>query len=250
MQRTLLIDGDILAYQAAAGVEKVICWDGDCCFPVAHLTDARTVFEDRLASILKDLKTESYIIALSDVVNFRRDILPTYKSNRDGKAKPVALKFLKDAILEEHPTYIRPGLEADDILGILSTRRVKSKEERIIVSIDKDMRSIPGMFYHLNEQDVEIISEETADRWHMMQTLTGDTTDGYSGCPGIGPKKAEALLQGLTSYKEMWPVVVAAYEKAGYGEEEALCQARVARILRAEDYDFKNKEVKLWTPKG
>ena len=45
------------------------------------------------------------------------------------------------------------------------------------------------------------------------------------------------------------PVEIAkAYDKAGLSEEYALQQARVARILRAEDYDFHNKQVKLWRP--
>ena len=44
----------------------------------------------------------------------------------------------------------------------------------------------------------------------------------------------------------MWKLVKNSYEKMGYTEEDALRNARMARILRAEDYDFKKKEVKLW----
>ena len=93
----------------------------------------------------------------------------------------------------------------------------------------------------------------------MMQTLTGDTTDGYTGCPGIGPKTAEKILQaalaeGTTEanpaqLREIyWQHVVKAYAKAGLSEEEALTQARVARICRNSDYDFKTKQVILWSP--
>ena len=46
----------------------------------------------------------------------------------------------------------------------------------------------------------------------------------------------------------MWQSVIDAYKSKGYTEEDALRNARMARILRAEDYDFKNKEVKLWKP--
>jgi DNA polymerase-1 len=76
----------------------------------------------------------------------------------------------------------------------------------------------------------------------------GDSTDGYSGCPGVGKVKAERLLESLHTPQEMWEAVVAAYEKAGLSEAEAITQARVARILRASDYDFVNKSVKLWSP--
>ena len=47
---------------------------------------------------------------------------------------------------------------------------------------------------------------------------------------------------------ELWAAVVATYEKAKLSEGDALTQARVARILRASDYDFKRKEPILWQP--
>lgn len=250
--RTLLVDADVLAYQASAVSEKVIRFnEGDLCFPVGHLTDARVIFEEKLSAILKELKTDSYILAFTDGENFRKELLPSYKSNRKDKPKPICLGFLKEDIIKDsdHPTYIRPGLEADDVLGILSTSKVQVKaDEKIIVSIDKDFRGVPGLFYSLLDHELETITQAQADRWFMMQALMGDATDGYSGCPGIGPKTAEKILGDAVTIKDMWPRVVAAYEKAGFGEEEALLQARMARILQASDFDFKNKQVKLWRP--
>jgi DNA polymerase-1 len=84
----------------------------------------------------------------------------------------------------------------------------------------------------------------------------GDTTDGYPGCQGIGPKKAEAILREaldpkiITPHDQrlMWEAVVAAFKKAELTEDFALQMARVARILRVEDYDFQNKCPILWTP--
>ena len=72
----------------------------------------------------------------------------------------------------------------------------------------------------------------------------GDATDGYSGCPGIGPKTAEKVLeQGCD-----WATVVGCFKAKGLSEEAALIQARVARICHAKDYDFEKKEVILWNP--
>jgi DNA polymerase-1 len=89
-----------------------------------------------------------------------------------------------------------------------------------------------------------VIAENEANYAHMMQTLCGDSTDGYSGCPGVGPKKAEAILaNGHT-----WDLVLDAFRKAGLSEDEALVQARVARILRHHEFDQRTSEVKLWTP--
>ena len=42
--------------------------------------------------------------------------------------------------------------------------------------------------------------------------------------------------------------MLTAFHKAGLTEEDALVQARVARILRADDYNFKNGEITLWEP--
>ena len=86
---------------------------------------------------------------------------------------------------------------------------------------------------------------EEADRWHLAQTLIGDPTDNYKGCPKIGAVGAKKILDKDCS----WAAVVAAYEKAGLSEEDALAQARVARILRFEDVDEDMNPI-LWTPKG
>ena len=48
--------------------------------------------------------------------------------------------------------------------------------------------------------------------------------------------------------KEAWQVVVETYASKGLTEEEALQQARVARILRHTDYDVEKEEVVLWKP--
>lgn len=243
--RVLLIDADVVAYQAAASEEKATDWgDGywtwHCDFEAVK---AKCI--DMINQVMADLSGDAFKLCLTDSEgNFRKSVLPTYKGNRASTKKPLVLKAVKQWMLDEHEAYFRPGLEGDDCMGILAT--VKSKDERIIVSIDKDMKTIPGLFSR-DSKEIISITEAEADYWHMYQTLTGDTTDGYSGCPGIGPKKAEAILSQAEG--DLWSAVVKTYEKAGLSEEEALTQARVARILRASDYDFKNKEPILWTPK-
>ena len=54
------------------------------------------------------------------------------------------------------------------------------------------MRQIPGKLYDFKE--TVTISPEEGARWHLIQTMAGDNTDGYSGVPGIGIKKAEKNL--------------------------------------------------------
>jgi 5'-3' exonuclease len=243
-------------------------------------------FDDTVGKIVEELEADKVVVALSDDVNWRKSVMPSYKHNRVAKRKPVIYKAMREYVAETRETYQRPGLEGDDILGILSTHKFLIPGEKIIVSIDKDMNTIPGKL--LNDkharaamtQDggtyadhIKEVSESQADFYHMMQTLTGDVTDGYPGCPGIGAVRAEELLinglvltpserviqrgarKGETEIKwtpttagTPWEVVVSAYASAGLSEEVALLNARVARIARAADYDFTNKEIKLWQP--
>ena len=82
----------------------------------------------------------------------------------------------------------------------------------------------------------------------MKQTLIGDSTDGYKGCPKIGPVKAGKLLDPLVDFWDMWEMVVQAFEDAGLDECSAIANAQMARILRAEDYRYIEKEFRIWHP--
>jgi len=93
------------------------------------------------------------------------------------------------------------------------------------------------------------ISKRGADRYFMQQVLTGDATDGYPGCPGVGPKsKYVQWVNSAETLTEMWAHVVSAYETKKLKAADAVMQARMARILRAEDWDFQKKAPRLWCP--
>ena len=96
----------------------------------------------------------------------------------------------------------------------------------IIVSPDKDMRQIPGKLFNMDEL-IEI-TEEEGRQWHLIQTLAGDQTDGYSGVPGIGIKRAVTLFDEC-GY--CWDTVVKAFTDKDLTEEDALINARLAKIL-------------------
>jgi DNA polymerase-1 len=131
-----------------------------------------------------------------------------------------------------------PTLEADDALGIYAT----ANPGNIICSPDKDMRQIPGTLFDMKE--TVNVEEDDGNQWHLIQTLAGDSTDGYSGVPGIGIKRAVALFEE-TGYN--WDTCVKAFADKDLSEEIALENARLARILRCTDYDFIKKQPILWT---
>lgn len=256
--RTLLIDADSLVYQAARAVEEPVQWTPTLWTLHAHSDEAQLKFDAEVNRLKVRLEADEVVMALSDYNKpWRRDIMPTYKANRKEIRKPVVYQPLRDYVHEVYNTFQRPGLEGDDVLGILLTNPAIIKGEKICVSLDKDMKTLPGKHYNMLKDEEFEIRDDVADYWHLKQTLTGDTTDGYKGCPGVGPVAADKILMNLSLWGETnadfnvghaWPLVVKAYVKAGFNEEEALRNARVARILRHGEYNYTKKEVVLWSP--
>jgi 5'-3' exonuclease len=249
--RVLLGDADIFAFRLASRNQTSVDFgDGE---ETLHY-DMDELIEDTkeyLADLTEELEADELIICLSDdYENWRKAVHPQYKENRQGSKRPELLYPLKEYMFENYKSFRKPLLEADDVMGILATHPSLIKGEKVIVSEDKDMLTIPGLLFkpHHPEEGIIESSEIDADRYWMYQTLIGDTTDNYKGAKGIGPKKAEVILDGLETVEEMWPAVVEAYLSKNMTEEDALMNARVARICRRQDYDFKKQEVKLWQP--
>lgn len=255
---TLIIDGDTLVYDACKANEYECAWDPELWTLHGNLTDAKVHFDNLVHGLQEKLDATAVVIALSDYTDpWRKKILPSYKSERNNARKPVTYKPLREYVHENYKTYQKPGLEGDDVCGILLTHPNIIKGDRVLASIDKDMKTLPGSHYNPRTGQRLEVCEDEADYFHLYQTLTGDRVDGYAGCPGIGPVNAEKILKDLSLWGETnawfnvplaWKAVVAAYESKGLTEADALATARVARIARHTDYDFVNKTIKLWTP--
>ena len=238
---SVLIDCDYIVYKDCAAAETEIDFGDDIILVASKFSDALRMVEEDLYRIAEDLGCfDDSILFFSDSVNFRKAIDPDYKGHRNRK-KPCGYKRVINALKETFPVVVLPQLEADDAMGIYAT---KEPGQHVIVSPDKDMRQIPGDLYNLKDP-VETIDEEEARRWHLIQTLAGDQTDGYAGVPGIGIKRAVALFEkeGYT-----WETVVNAFAAKDLDEDVALRNARLAKILHFENYDFDTKTVKHWLP--
>lgn len=241
-KKLLLIDGDILLYKAMTTAEKEVQWDEDVWVMWCDLGTAKETFVVQLCEIMDSNPLKGYepFLCFTDAANFRKEVYPAYKSNRKAQRKPMAFREFKQWVLDSSDNLLKPALEADDCLGILAT---KPNSDTIIWSIDKDLMQIPGK--HLVDGKIVEVSQEEGDTKFYTQTLMGDPVDGYPGCPGIGPKTAEKVLQVAAN---PWEGIVEAYAAKGLTAEDALVQARCARILRWEDWDSKKQEVKLWVP--
>ena len=240
----LAIDGDILLYRAASAAETEIDWGEDIWSLYTDLNDAKDSFQHQLDSITTKLGIGDFVVCLSDHgANFRKTVDPTYKGNRKGTRKPVGYVALCSWAETAFKTFRKPTLEADDCMGILATMPT-NVGQCIIVSDDKDLKTIPAKLYRPMSDELMTIDQVEADRNFFIQCLKGDPVDGIKGIPGVGDKKAETILGS----RPHWGAVEAAYIKAGLTREDAIQQARLVRILRWSDWHEEIQEVRLWTP--
>jgi DNA polymerase-1 len=279
----LLIDGDVIAFIAAAAAQKIYLDGFGIVQPFAHKAEGEAIVDNLLAGLQFLHKSKKATIYLSDPEqNFRKDILPTYKGNRHedfaGQSRPLLLWYLKDYLTEKYKATFWPRLEADDVLGILLTEP-QDFETRMIAGKDKDFKTVPGLYAPLKKVDAygkPLIIETTpweAVRFHLYQVLKGDPTDGYQGCPGMGDTRANELLDNpvalvpqhavKTSGKnkgeattkwvsepteDYWLSIITHFKKAGLNEQAALVTAQVANILHHDQYNRETGEITLWTP--
>ena len=237
----LLIDSDFVAYKSAQACEEAIDFGDDVVIAQSDFKETLKVFERELRKITTAMMDDEIILYFSSPKNFRKEIFPDYKGHRNRR-KPLGYKRLVNHCCDNYNVVIRDTLEADDSLGIDATRYAST--DNVLVSPDKDMRQIPGILWDMTN-DVEEITKEDGDRWHLIQALAGDATDGYSGCPGIGVKRASDILN---KHKSPWSAVCKAYEDKGLSDDDALMNARLAKILQHEDYDYDKQQPILWSP--
>lgn len=198
-----LIDSDVLVYRvgfASQDKEEAI---------------AGWRLDESIARMLHQLETEEYRCYLSstDKSNFRYQIADDYKANRK-QPKPIHYEYLRSRLFSKHMALLVEGQEADDALGIDSLT-LENDYTKIICSIDKDMDQIHGWHFNFVKNRLYNISEIEGYRQFYSQLLIGDkATDNIEGCPGIGPVRANRLLEGATSEQEMFQTVIEEYLNA------------------------------------
>ena len=236
----LLIDADFIVYKSCAAAETEIDWGDDVIMVTSRFSDAMQAVNREIEKIKTKFMWDipEVILFFSDSINFRKEILPDYKGHRNRK-KPCGYRRVINKLKSTNEVIIMPTLEADDAMGIYATKYPGAT----ICSPDKDMRQIPGNLYNMDE--FTLIEPNEGAKWHLIQSCSGDQTDGYSGCPGIGVKRATTIFEDK-GYS--WKTVVEMFKDKDLTEEDALTNARLARILTAEDYDFTNKKPIPWTP--
>lgn len=237
----LRVDADFYAYRACQQNEEELDWGEDLITISSNFREVVRSFESVLTSLRRRFETDWVTLYFSHTRNFRKDIDPEYKGQRT-KRKPVGYRRILDWCKENYPTVVLENVEADDALGLDCHL---AAENFILVSPDKDMKQIACRQY--NEKEEFTVTLEEADAFFYQQIITGDPVDGYKGVPGMGEVKAKALLQKVPP-ETWWEAILLSYSKAGLSEEDAIRNARLARILRPGEYDFTSPGPILWTP--
>jgi len=161
--------------------------------------------------------------------NFRYSIYPEYKANRKNLRTPAGLVEIKEALIKhyEGKAFMHTGWEADDIVIY---KKTQDPDKYILCAIDKDVyNSIEGKhfnYYESQHYDIEMKWVETdrytAITWPFLQTLMGDVSDNVVGLKGIGPKRAQKIIDGKMTKKDLWLAVEEAYKMQGRSAEDAL----------------------------
>lgn len=208
MKKLAIIDADSIVY--------IIAWQ-------YRLNEERDVYpEDEIVQgavdqfmigILQATQATHYITAIGCSTGkcFRYDIAKysPYKKGRREK-DPWVKKWepiIRYRLVTDWAAQMQEELEADDIVA-LAYWASKDFYETVICSPDKDLRQLPGMHFDYRKTDFAEISEEDANRNLWYQMLVGDSTDGVSGLPGVGPKKATEKLDAAKASQMFYEQIV------------------------------------------
>ena len=238
----ILVDADIVAFQSAVVCDTEIDWEDesdDVCVTTDLTVDIKANMLNRIESIKQKVLSHHKNLRSNDIEitccftgkdNWRKQVYPSYKSNRKDKAKPTRLDEAVEILMNAFDHHLVTNFEADDLLGMLQS---SSFHTTIIASIDKDLLQIDGWHYNWKRDEHTYVSNGW--KQHLIQWLAGDTVDGYSGVARIGVKKATKLLKDIDNYTDGIQFCKDFYELKGYSPEYTQQMAQVSFIMNDAD---------------
>ncbi|NDI23245.1 MAG: hypothetical protein EBY76_09415, partial [Betaproteobacteria bacterium] len=178
--------------------------------------------------------------------SYRKAIYPDYKQNRkdkyDKQTETEKLEFelfFEDftktlELLQEHYTVLRfQGVEADDIAAYIVNKKRKLSVDQIwLMSSDKDWDLLikPGVSRFSYVTRKETTWESWSDHYNFepeqyvhVKCLMGDSGDNVPGIAGIGPKRAQQLVE---EYGTTWDIINSIPIQGRYKYIEAINQSK------------------------
>ena len=196
----VLIDGDVVLYLAL--------WRNETATLESAINHYNDIIEDTKDACFADTVE---IFLSSDWENFRKNLYPVYKSNRKGKESPPFMSELKAEVLTWDNSRGSPAGEADDYLLIRAAELDEQGKPWIIATVDKDLKTYPGLFYNLRSHQIDKVGERRAYTFMLQQFVMGDSVDGIKGLNGWGPVKTAGIInpyhgleENFKKTKEVW----------------------------------------------
>lgn len=255
MKKFVIIDGNALIHRSYHALPKTLRT------PSGELTNAVHGFTGILLGIM-EVEDPDYIATAWDMKGptFRDAMLQDYKGTRKKTDDELIQQFPRTyEVLQAMniPIYKRPGLEADDFLGIVSHILEQDGDVHVVVvTSDQDalqlvsdrvevVAPISG-YKKVKRYNREAVFEKLGvwpEQVADYKGICGDNSDNIKGVPGIGKKGAVNLLAKWGSvdgiYENLDSVTPAGVQtKLREHEEDARLCKQVATIVR-EDGDIR-----------
>ena len=238
---TALLDGGLITYRIGFACQSKDEQGNIVPDPIENCLHSVKIF---IQTILNDLDTDKYRLFISGENNFRYEVDPEYKSGRADK--PHHYDNIRNYLLQHWNAEIVDNMEEDDAMAIAQTEMYGDIDWSIkepwnnalscIVTQDKDLLQVPGWNYNPIKKEKRWITEEEGVRFFYTQMLTGDIVDSIKGVHGIGPKKAQKILQDCGTEKEMLCKVGLMYAAFFEDPEEMMwINGRLLFMLREPD---------------
>lgn len=241
-----VIDGNSLMHRAFHAVPPTMN------APDGRPTNAIFGFLNMFLKMIDAFNPDGVVVAFDKgKPRVRMEMLPQYKAQRPPMDPDLHAQFpmIKELLAALNvPILQSEGWEGDDILGTMARLGEEAGCDMLLVTGDRDMYQL--VTEHVNVvstrkglSDVAIMTPESVDDLYHGITpalvpdfygLKGDTSDNIPGVPGIGPKKASALIAKYGSLDEV--VAHADEVKGKMGEnlrahiDDALLSRKVATI--------------------
>lgn len=152
---------------------------------------------------------------------FRHEAFPEYKAQREETPEAIrfAVPIIKEILAAYHiPVLEVPGYEADDVIGTLAHQADMKGIETFMMTPDKDFGQLVTERVKMyrppvgKNSEAEILGiEEVKKKWGLqsplqvidMLGLMGDAVDNIPGCPGVGEKTAQKLIEEFGSIENL-----------------------------------------------
>ncbi|MDD3727883.1 MAG: DNA polymerase I [Dysgonamonadaceae bacterium] len=153
-------------------------------------------------------------------LTFRHEEFEDYKAQREKTPEDIKLSvpIIKEIIEAYNIEVLQvDGYEADDVVGTIAKRANKDEFDVYMMTSDKDYAQLTEEHIYiykprLGKSDVEILNDKSVMKkynlTHPTQMidllgLMGDASDNIPGCPNVGPKRAETLLNEFGSIENL-----------------------------------------------